>query len=292
MLTYLSLSHNHFGKAPASELSPLECIAERPLSKPHTLYGSVVLAEIPQSLLDRSPNESRNIEAMYLHAGLGTGPVVQGFIREGGQMSLKRFVARNLKPIFPIAWKKELAGELIQIVPPVAPQPLQDSGAVPEAGGGEGGSGSGRKLDDGPRHGSPSPDYVEYPDGAPPEVVREMKEPETMEVDFKRGSVKRNQTETPVVSNRPMTMRRQGPISAPTPVDSAESEVEGFGKTDRCPACQSGMVAPGIRHSAKCKRRLEEFNRRTHVHIYMCGCVYSYMAVYTQIACVSVASHE
>ena len=90
-----------------------------------------------------------------------------------------------------------------------------------------------------------------------------MKEPETMEVDFKRGSVKRTQTETPVVSNRPMTMRRQGPISAPTPVGSPESEVEGFGKTDGCPACQSGMVAPGIRHSAKCKRRLEEFKRRT-----------------------------
>ena len=266
VLTYLSLSHNHFGKAPASEFSPLECIAERRLSKPHTsLYGSVVLAEIPQSLLARSPNESRNIEAMYLHAGLGTGPVVQGFVREEGQMRLKRFVARNLKPIFPIAWKKELAGEmLVQIDSPVAPQPLQDSGVVPEVGDGgrDPGSGSGRILDDGPGRGSPSPDFVEYPDGAPPEVVREMKEPETMEVDLKRGSVKRGQTETPVVSNRPMTMRRQGPISAPTPVGSPGSEAEGFGKTQGCDACQSGMVAPGIRHSAKCKRRLEEFKRQ------------------------------
>ena len=57
---------------------------------------------------------------MYLHAGLGTGPVVQGLIREEGQMRLKRFVARNLKPIFPIAWKKELAGDmLVQIDPPL-----------------------------------------------------------------------------------------------------------------------------------------------------------------------------
>ena len=114
VLTYLSLSHNHFGKAPASELSPLEYVAERRLCKPHTsVYGSIVLAELLQSLLNRAPNESRNIEAMHLHAGLGTGPVVQGFVREEGQMTLRRFVARNLKPVFPIAWKTELAGELL-----------------------------------------------------------------------------------------------------------------------------------------------------------------------------------
>ena len=62
-------------------------------------------------------------------------------------------------------------------------------------------------------------------------------------VEFKKGSVKRNQTEVPTVSNRPMTMRRQGPIMAPTPVGWPDSNVEGFGKTDGCPACQSGMVA-------------------------------------------------
>lgn len=102
VLTYLSLSHNHFRKAPASELSPLECIAERRLSKPHTsLYGSTALAEIPQSMLARSPNESRNIEAMYLHAGLGTGPVVQGFVRDEGQMRLKRVFFEKLETNLP-----------------------------------------------------------------------------------------------------------------------------------------------------------------------------------------------
>ena len=125
MLAYRSLSQNHFGKAPASELSPLEYIAERRLSEPHTsIYGSVVLAELSQSLLNGAPNESRNIEAMYLHAGLGTGPVVQGFVREEGQMTLRRFVARNLKPIFPIAWKTELAGDLsLKIDSPMGPPP-------------------------------------------------------------------------------------------------------------------------------------------------------------------------
>ena len=50
---------------------------------------------------------------MYLHAGLGTGPVVQGKIRVNGEYHLKRFVARNLKPIFPLSWKLELAGDLL-----------------------------------------------------------------------------------------------------------------------------------------------------------------------------------
>ena len=266
VLTYLSLSHNHFGKAPASELSPLEYVAERRLSKPHTsVYGSIVLAELPQSLLNRAPNESRNIEAMYLHAGLGTGPVVQGFVREEGQMTLRRFVARNLKPIFPIAWKTELAGDLLLKIdsPAGPPPPLPD---VPM--GHEDvsehdpiqGEGRGRSLD----QGSSGSGIVEYPDGAPPEVIREMKEPETHDFEFKRGSVKRSQTEVPTVSNRPMTMRRQGPIRAPTPVGSPDTNVEGFGKTDGCPACQSGMVAPGIRHSSKCKKRFAEFQARSH----------------------------
>ena len=266
VLTYLSLSHNHFGKAPASELSPLEYIAERRLSKPHTsIYGSVVLAELPQSVLNRAPNESRNIEAMYLHAGLGTGPVVQGFVREEGQMTLRRFVARNLKPIFPIAWKAELAGDLLLKIdsPAGPPPPLPDvpmghedtSEHDPIQGEAQGG---------GPAQDSPGSGIVEYPDGAPPEVIREMKEPETHDFEFKRGSVKRSQTEVPTVSNRPMTMRRQGPVRAPTPVGSPDTNVEGFGKTNGCPACQSGMVAPGIRHSSKCKKRFAEFQERPH----------------------------
>ena len=224
VLTYLSLSHNHFGKAPASELSPLEYIAERRLSKPHTsIYGSVVLAELPQSVLNRAPNESRNIEAMYLHAGLGTGPVVQGFVREEGQMTLRRFVARNLKPIFPIAWKTELAGDLLlKIDSPAGPPPPLPDVPMGHEDVSEHGPIQGEARGGSPGQGSSGSGIVEYPDGAPPEVIREMKEPETHDFELKRGSVKRSQTEVPTVSNRPMTMRRQGPIRAPTPVGSPD----------------------------------------------------------------------
>ena len=252
VLMYLSLSHNHFGKAPASELSPLEYIAERRLSKPHTsIYGSVVLAELPQSVLNRAPNESRNIEAMYLHAGLGTGPVVQGFVREEGQMTLRRFVARNLKPIFPIAWKTELAGDLLlKIDSPAGPPPPLPDVPMGHEDVSEHGPIQGEARGGSPDPGSSGSGIVEYPDGAPPEVIREMKEPETHDFEFKRGSVKRSQTEVPTVSNRPMTMRRQGPIRAPTPVGSPDMNVEGFEKTDGCPACQLHQVL-GIQLNVK-----------------------------------------
>ena len=66
VLTYLGLSHNHYGKAPSCDLSPLEFVAGRNLSKPVTaMYGMNVLAEIPQSLRQGSPNEARNVEACF-----------------------------------------------------------------------------------------------------------------------------------------------------------------------------------------------------------------------------------
>ena len=268
VLCYLGLTHNHFGKAIGSELSPLEFIAMRKLSKPSTsVYGSVVLAELPQSLLKDSPNETRSIEAIYLHAGLGTGPVVQGKIRVNGEYHLKRFVARNLKPIFPLSWKLELSGDLlVRVEGHETPAAVADEGARVDVE---------RAL---PSHSEqvaveePSPDYVEYPDGAPPELVREMKEAD-MDV-----GLPRKRKEVPVVAKeRPLTIRRQGPLTAAPAVEerrpdvrdvevveppqSVEIERGVFGKTPRCPACESGMNVPGIRHSAVCKRRFEAFQR-------------------------------
>ena len=83
----------------------------------------------------------------------------------------------------------------------------------------------------------------------------------------------RKRREPPVVgdSTRPLTMRRQGPLVQAPATEPAEVEVErevsvsasrpAFSKTARCPACDSGMVAPGIRHNAECKRRFAEFKR-------------------------------
>ena len=277
VLCYLGLTHNHFGKATGSELSPLEYIAQRRLSKPPTsVYGSVVLAELPQSLLKDSPNETRNIEAMYLHAGLGTGPVVQGKVRVNGEFHLKRFVARNLKPVFPLTWRSDLGGDLLVKVEgssiPPAVVDAEAGGVVPIEP-----ESTSVGLD--VAEPSPSPDYVEYPDGAPPELVREMKE-----ADMSVGLPKKRK-EVPVVAReRPLTMRRQGPLNTAPAVEQSrvsfgDTEVidspneppgnseglnvgDGFGKTPRCPACDSGMNVPGIRHSAICKRRFEAFQTK------------------------------
>ena len=264
--SYLALTHNHFAKAPSSDLSPLEFVAARRLSKPHVgLYGMTVLAELPSSLVKDSPNETRNIEAMYLHPGLGTGPVVQGRLRSNGEMVLKRFVARNLKPIFPVDWRSDLAGDLLVKVDSGRDAPIGDGMRPSEIGDvatSAGGVGSG----------SPAPDYVEYPDGAPPELVREMKEADDSLI---APSPQKKRREPPVVgdSSRPLTMRRQGPLVQAPATEPAEVEVEAerdvsvsvsrptFSKTARCPACDSGMVAPGIRHNAECKRRFAEFKR-------------------------------
>ena len=60
----------------------------------------------------QSPNETRSIEAAFVHSGLDTGPVVQGAVRVEGELVLKRFVARNVKPIIPIVWNQVIGDQL------------------------------------------------------------------------------------------------------------------------------------------------------------------------------------
>ena len=101
--TYLALCHNHFAKVHGTNFSPLEYATHRSLTKPPSaLFGQSCIAELPASMRAQSPNETRNVEAAFVHHGLDTGPVVQGAVRIDGELVLKRFVARNLRPI--IRW--------------------------------------------------------------------------------------------------------------------------------------------------------------------------------------------
>ena len=286
-LTYIGLTHNHFSKVQGSDMSPLEFTVNRPLSKPATaLFGQTVLAELPSSLRQLCPNETRSVEACFVHPGLNTGPVVQGIFRVDGEQVLKHFVARNLRPIFPIAWNHSLGADVLMKFDNASVEDLDAQPAVtdeqmrqPQVG-----------VDPAPEE----PNIVEYPDGAPPEVIREMKEPDdTMPFHPKRsGGVKRPIKSAP--SSGGLKLARQGPLarhtpsmpepenrapepepttsSPPTESDPVTSSPppEGmerskrlrvFPKTDKCPACQSGMEAPGIRHSAACKRKRLEFER-------------------------------
>ena len=170
---------------------------------------------------------------------------MQGKIRIEGGYELRRFVARNLRPILPVAWDCELAYGLLDKFDnmedgEVRPVPVPVVDVSPK---------ESEQLDDG---------IVEYPDGAPPELVREMKEPDDSYL--MPRSTKRTVERKPQTG---MKMARQGPLIPRAPaqdVDSASATPEVFGKTHGCPACQSGMVAPGIRHSAACKRRKADFD--------------------------------
>ena len=109
VVTYLALMNNHFGRAGGTDLSPLETSAGRSLSKPTvSLFGSLVIAEIRDSIRQYSPNETRSIEASYVHPGLGTGAAVEGFLRVNGQLELRRFYARNIRTVTPLQWNPEL----------------------------------------------------------------------------------------------------------------------------------------------------------------------------------------
>ena len=95
-LTYLALMHNHYGKSRETDMSPLEMASGRRLSKPATaLFGSTVLAEIPWSLKKHVPNETRSIEASFLHPGIDHGPVAQGVVRIDDDLQLVQFCAKN-----------------------------------------------------------------------------------------------------------------------------------------------------------------------------------------------------
>ena len=270
-LTYVALSHNHFSKVHGSEFSPLEYINQRKLSKPQmALFGQTVLAELPDAIRRVTPNETRNVEAVFVHPGLDTGPIVQAKMRVQGEMVLKRFVARNVRAIIPATWDNSM-GENVVVPLDNAELPQEIADEVPVAGGR-----GYRPLptvedEDLRREVNDGEDVIEYPDGAPPELIREMKEPNVeIPVRKKRGSL------APAASGA-MKMARQGPLAKPKESDvtadpnARYSSIPSsnlpptsppvFSPTPRCPACQSGMEAPGIRHNAECKRRKEEFLR-------------------------------
>eukprot|EP00434_Breviolum_minutum_P037835 symbB.v1.2.033549.t1/scaffold4184.1/size56758/3 len=122
-----------------TNLSPLETSAGRALSKPTvSSFGSVVLAELPDSIRQYAPNETRNVEAAYVHPGLGTGAAVEGLLRVDGQLQPRRFYARNVREVSPLTWKAELCKSVLipverlvdhdAVEPPLLPVPDQLGG--------------------------------------------------------------------------------------------------------------------------------------------------------------------
>ena len=234
-LNYLALSHNHFGKTRETNMSPLEVLAGRRLPKPvSAMFGSTVLAELPTSLRQRCPNETRSIEAAFISIGIDKGPMVMGSVRIDQEFHLMLFAARNVRQITPISWDLKLCdsflapmpeavGDVARDPPQVAPPP-----AAPAIGG-----------DDLPD----IPGFHDGDGGLPPmlEPARGGQHPE---VEARIRGQKAERAESHEDRN-PKKLK----------VGDGKSESQhGYIKTRHCPACESGMVAPGIRHSAACRR--------------------------------------
>ena len=270
VLTYLALCNNHFSTSRGSDRSPLEMVSGRKLSKPvSTLFGAQVLAEIPDSIRQHSPLSTRNVECTFIHMGLERGPVVQGFIRVDGKAELMRFVARNIRAISPLRWDLNSGqGVLTQFDNGTVgsrPQIVNDSGTAPA-------------------------DMSQLP----PEELRKLKGqslpapsqpklvlPESSSVKKKSGEL-RLAPAVPLARSNVVVTPQEVPAEQPSrvsvtpsptsPADTADvaigspessertsPDVSHFEPTRRCPACESGMEAPGIRHNKACKKRFSEF---------------------------------
>ena len=272
VLTYLALCNNHFSTSRGSDRSPFEMVSGRKLPKPVcTLFGAQVLAEIPDSIRQHSPLSTRNVEGTFIHMGLERGPVVQGFIRVDRKAELMRFVARNIRAISPLRWDLNSGnGVLTQFDngnvgsrPPI----VNDSGTAPA-------------------------DMSQLP----PEELRKLKGqslpapsqpklvlPESSSVKKKPGEL-RLAPAVPLAKSKVVVTPQEVPAepsrvsvipSLASPADTADvaigspessertsPDVSRCEPTRRCPACESGMEAPGIRHNKECKKRFSEFEEQ------------------------------
>ena len=241
-LTYLALCHNHYGRSRESDYSPLEMIASRRLSKPvAALHGSTVLAELPTSLRKECPNETRSIEAAFVHHGIDHGPIVQGKVRIDGQRYLAKFAARNIRQVSPISWKSDLCDTFLR------PFQNQNSSEVPA-------------LDEGSEKERLDDKVSDLP--MPLEPPKSVRNP-LIEDPFSGGNVSDGEAK----SSMKRTHESVGSDSKKVRFDEASEPATKFVKVTGCPSCDSGMNAPGIRHSAKCKRINNPVRTRTTVAV-------------------------
>ena len=113
------MSTNSNGKAFGSERSPKEVAVGRALPETvFALFGSKVLAEVPDSVKALCPNMSRFEVAAFLHPQFGSlGSLVFAYVRVGHELMPKVFVAKSIKLVFPIELVLQRRGELGPAVP-------------------------------------------------------------------------------------------------------------------------------------------------------------------------------
>ena len=117
LLNYVCFSHNCFSPVQGSKKTPREIVTGFPIP-PHNfaVFGSKVLAELPQSLIEKSPNAPRFHAAAFLYPSFGSmGVVVMARIRVGTEMIARTFIAKSIKLCLPITISNDF-GMFVQLV--------------------------------------------------------------------------------------------------------------------------------------------------------------------------------
>ena len=133
LLSYVCFSHNNFNLVQGSNKTPREIAVGSKVSPDcFALFGSKVLAEVPQSILEKSPNTPRFISAAFIHPEFqSSGSVVIGKSRVGQEMITRCFVAKSFKIVLPIEIRNEF-GLFTQLVDERSGLPI-DAGSGPSS---------------------------------------------------------------------------------------------------------------------------------------------------------------
>ena len=113
----MCFSHNCFSPVQGSKKTPREIATGFPIP-PHnfSVFGSKVLAELPQSLIEKSPNAPRFHAGAFLYPSFGSmGVVVMARIRVGTEIIARTFIAKSIKLCLPIAISNDF-GIFVQLV--------------------------------------------------------------------------------------------------------------------------------------------------------------------------------
>ena len=240
------------------------------------MFGSKVLAEIPKSVEQLNPNLTRFVSACYLHPQFSScGCLVLARIRVKDELAPKIFVAKSLKLVFPIELDFESGMFVVlKLKGEEGPRALDFDRSLP--------SDVSRVLPSNqcPPSGPPKEFIDRY--GISPDCMacRSIDEIGTRKgfshsksccrryEDWLRTQVQGQEVSEPVVRNSlgealeeyaPTTpeeevLFKDGDPEADLPPERPEPPVKRI-KTRHCPACETGMNVPGIRHTKECVKR-------------------------------------
>ena len=256
---YCVAMHNLHSKMDGTGLSGREVLKNQQDRKSSVtaMFCSRVLAETPDSV----NSIGRFVTAGYLYPVRNSYAHFVVAMIEG---ELKYFQAKSLKLVFPLVYPLELVGRFISAVDSVGPAPaVQDQEPVEIV------SEDFARLPDDvqpPRHWI---DAHGQTDGCSSCATRRGRHSKKCCERYWNWIRQRRQGKAVALPDQP---EEQLPVAEPNhdvddvavpvpsqPLPRIPGLPAGLTPTRHCPSCESGMNVPGVRHSAACKKRQQEF---------------------------------